>query len=257
MERISLAFADEVLTVTREMREKFVSRGADINKITVILNVPEDKLFQVERYGKIKDEIQTSIRYNRSKRKFCLLTHGTIEQRCGFDVVVKSLKHLKKDIPDVEFRFMGNGEYLSDVLSLARKLSVENHVTYLGFVSFKDMIKEILSADIAVVPIKKNPYSVLVHTNKMYEYIALNQPVIISKLDSVAAYFSDNSLLFFEPDDDVDLARKLKYAYDCPEEMNRRVGISKSIYQNYLWKHEKKKYLQAYYNILNKGKGFS
>jgi glycosyltransferase involved in cell wall biosynthesis len=119
------------------------------------------------------------------------------------------------------------------------------------------MIKEILSADIAVVPIKKNPYSVLVHTNKMYEYIALNQPVIISKLDSVAAYFSDNSLLFFEPDDDVDLARKLKYAYDCPEEMNRRVGISKSIYQNYLWKHEKKKYLQAYYNILNKGKGFS
>jgi glycosyltransferase involved in cell wall biosynthesis len=257
MERFSLAFADEVLTVTKEMRNQFASRGADINKITVILNVPEDKLFQAEKYEKIKYKIQSVNKNDRSKKKFCLLTHGTIEQRCGFDIVIKALKRLKKDMPDIEYRFMGNGEYTKDVLLLAKKLSVENNVTYLGYVSFEDMIKEIIAADITVVPIKRNSYSVLVHTNKMYEYIALDKPVVISKLDSVAAYFSDNSLLYFEPDDDVDLAKKLKYAYDFPEEMKHRVEISKKIYHNYLWKHEKKKYLQAYWRLLKKRKDFS
>jgi glycosyltransferase involved in cell wall biosynthesis len=250
MERLSIGYADQVLTVTSEMRGKFESRGTDIDKITVILNVPDDRLFRPERYRQIKEKVAVIKKENRDKGKFRILCHGAIEERCGFDVVVKAVARLKEDIPGIEFRFMGYGDYLHDVLALAENLSVEEQVTYLGFVPFEVMIEEILAADVTVVPVKKNPYSVLVHTNKMYEYIALQKPVVISKLDSVAAYFTEDSLMFFEPDSDEDLAKQLSYAFARPEEMSRRVGNSTRIYKTYRWEQEREKYLSVYWNLL-------
>jgi len=47
-ERASLAYADRALTVTREMRDNFGRRGADVNKITVVVNVPDERLFSPE-----------------------------------------------------------------------------------------------------------------------------------------------------------------------------------------------------------------
>jgi glycosyltransferase involved in cell wall biosynthesis len=251
VERLSLKYADQVLTVTDEMRSKFGSRGADIKKITVILNVPDNTLFRPERYRQIKEKVAVIKKEDRDKGKFRILCHGAIEERCGFNVVVKAVARLKEDIPGIEFRFMGTGEYLSDILALAKNLAIEEHVTYLGFVPFEVMIKEILAADLTLVPFKRNPYSVLVHTNKMYEYIALQKPVVVSKLDSVAAYFSEDSLAFFEPDSDEDLAKKIKYAFTHPKEISCRVENSTRIYETYRWDNERKKYLDVYRALLN------
>ena len=50
-ERLSLAFADRVLTVTNEMRDNVSRRGADAGKITVIVNVPDDDLIRSPEAG--------------------------------------------------------------------------------------------------------------------------------------------------------------------------------------------------------------
>ena len=39
-----------VITVTREMRDNLGKRGADVNKIAVVVNVPDDRMFAPERY---------------------------------------------------------------------------------------------------------------------------------------------------------------------------------------------------------------
>jgi glycosyltransferase involved in cell wall biosynthesis len=249
-EKVSLQYADRVLTVTREMRDNFGARGADLSKITVIVNVPDDRLFRLEHYWHMEEKLAAIKKEERRNGKFLVLCHGTIEERYGVDVIVRAVARLKEDIPGIEFRFMGTGEYLEEVMDLAKRLQVERHVTYLGFVPFGTMIGEILAADVTVVPMKKNPYSVLVHTNKMYEYIALRRPVVASRLDSVSAYFPGDSLMFFEPGDEEDLAEKLRYAFVHPEEMRRRVEKAAEIYEAYRWEHEKKKYLGVYHDLL-------
>ncbi len=108
------------------------------------------------------------------------------------------------------------------------------------------MIEEILLADVCVVAVKKNAYSVLVHTNKMYEYIALERPVIASRLDSVAAYFDDAALTFFEPGDASDLAEKLVAAAAHPDELARRVARATARYEQLRWEKEKQNYLSVY-----------
>jgi glycosyltransferase involved in cell wall biosynthesis len=243
VEQGSIRFASRVLTVTEQMRSNYVSRGADGSKITVVVNVPDDRDFRLERWAHLRDRIAATKSEERARGVFRVLTHGAVEERYGFDTIVHAVARARAQVPGIQFRFMGAGEFLPDVGRIAETLNVTDCVTHLGFVPFEQMIEEILLADVCVVAVKKNPYSVLVHTNKMYEYIALGRPVIASRLDSVAAYFADDALTYFEPGDDEDLARKLRWAAEHPEELARHVGAAAAVYARYRWERERWHYL--------------
>ncbi|MGK9230429.1 glycosyltransferase [Inquilinus limosus] len=249
-ERLSLAYADRALTVTADMRQNLGRRGADLSKITVVLNVPDDRMFHPDRYTHLEERVARAKEEDRRAGVFRLLCHGTIEQRYGLDLVVGAVARLKNAIPGVQFRFMGQGEHLAAVLARAAELGVSSHVHYLGFVPFETMIEEILCADVTIVPMRRNPYSVLVHTNKMYEYMALGRPIIASRLDSVLSYFPEDTLLYFEPDGEDDLAERALYVFDHAEEIQSRVRRTTELYQMYRWEHEKGKYLGVYDALL-------
>jgi glycosyltransferase involved in cell wall biosynthesis len=249
-ERLSVAFADRVLTVTREMRDNVCARGAAPSKITVIVNVPDDHLFELEQHAALLSRVSAARQEERQRGVYRVLCHGSIEERYGFDVIVRAIARLAGDMPGIEFRFMGKGGFLPDVLALARQLNVERNVHYLGFVPFETMIEEILAADVTVVPMKHNPYSVLVHTNKMFEYLALQRPVVASRLASVAAYFPAGAISYFEPDDDADLARRISEIIADPQEGANLVRTATRLYESYRWSTEKQKYLAVYDALL-------
>lgn len=249
-EKVSVRFADRVLTVTREMRDNMGSRGADVNKITVIVNVPDDRVFNTERYAALSGRVAEARKEERRSGTFRVLTHGAVEERYGQDIIVRAVARLSKTIPGIQFRFMGKGSYVDDVLELARNLKIEDRVHYLGWVSFDTMIEEILSADVTVVSQKSNPYSNLVHTNKMYEYVALRRPVVASRLRSTQAYFGDDALVLYDPQSEEDLATKLHYVFAHPVEIEERVAAASEIYETYRWERERRKYLGVYHSLL-------
>ncbi len=246
VEQASIRFADRALTVTNEMRDNYARRGADPSKITVVVNVPDDRLFRRERYDHLRARVEAIKAEERARGVFRVLTHGAIEERYGFDTIVRAIAHARERVPGIQFRFMGAGEYLEDVKRLASEQGVADRVYHLGFVPFEQMVEEILLADVCVVAVKKNPYSVLVHTNKMYEYMALGRPVIASRLDSVVAYASDDTLLFFEPGNAADLAEKFVFATGHPDELARRVDHADAVYERLRWEREKQNYLAEY-----------
>ena len=248
-EKMAIRFADHCLTVTEEMKENYVARGADREKITVIVNVPDDRHFRLERYSHLNEKIAATKAKERAAGVFRVLTHGAIEERYGFNLIVRAVARTCESVPGIQFRFMGSGGDLERVLHVAETLNVSDRVTHLGFVPFEQMIEEIMLADVCVVAVQKNPYSVLVHTNKMYEYIALRRPVVSSRLDSVAAYFPDDALLYFEPGSDPSLADALQRTFERPDEAVGRVDAATAIYERYRWENERRKYLSVYENL--------
>ncbi|HEU4930265.1 MAG TPA: glycosyltransferase, partial [Candidatus Krumholzibacteria bacterium] len=169
--------------------------------------------------------------------------------RYGFDTIVQAVAVAKDRVPGIQFRFMGTGDYLGDVMRLAASLNVRDRVHHLGFVPFEQMIEEILLADACVVAVKASPYSVLVHTNKMYEYMALERPIIASRLGSVAAYAPDEAVLYFEPGNAMDLAEKLVWAVSHPDDMARRVARASAVYERLRWERAKQSYLGGYRDV--------
>ncbi len=245
-QRASIAFADRATTVTREMKETFGRHGSKTDKVTVVLNVPDDRLMRLDRYEHLRARVEARKAKEREQGIFRVFTHGAIEERYGNDTIVRAIARLQSEIPGIEFRFLGKGDAIDDVLALAGELGVADRVHYLGFVPLEDMIEEILLADVCVIAMKKNPYSVLVHTNKMFEYIAMGRPVIAARLDSTVSYFPDDCFVYFEPDDDENLASKIRFVHDHPEQMKIRTAVAAARYDAYRWEREKTKYLGVY-----------
>lgn len=251
IEKLALKFADRALTVTRETRDNCGGRGADVNEIAVVVNVPDDRLYRPDRYGHLTEKIDRIKKEERRAGKFRVVCRSQGGSSRGVDLVVRAAARLKDDIPGVEFRCIGAGDCAPAPEALASSLKVQDRVTFLGSIPFENEIEEILTADAAVVPVKKNPYSVLVHPPEMYEYLALQKTVVTSRLDSIAAYFPEDSMVFFEPGSDTDLADKLRYVFTYPEDMAARVERCSQIYETYRWEREKRKYLGVYHSLLS------
>lgn len=248
-EEMSIAFADHCLTVTDEMKRNYIGRGANPDKITVIVNVPDDRYFRLERYQHLRGRIDEIKHEERARGVFRVVTHGSIEERYGFDTIVRAVAIAKESVPGIEFRFMGGGDHRARVLELSKELGIEDRVHYLGFVPFEQMVEEILLADVCVVAVEKNPYSVLVHTNKMFEYVALERPVIMSRLDAVAAYMSDDAAFYFESGNAAELAGRLVDVARNPDATAERVRRATALYREHRWENEKRLYLDCYRGV--------
>jgi glycosyltransferase involved in cell wall biosynthesis len=238
MEQAALSYADKAFTVTQQLKDTFVSRGADPEKITVLLNVPESRFLDYDDPHSGPDP-----------NYFTLICHGAIEKRYGHDTILHALASVKEKIPNLRLKILGKGSYLNGFLSLVDELDLTNHVSYLGYVPHDQMIHELRTSDVGIVAQKSSPYSNLVHTNKMYEYIALGLPVIASRLSSVAAYFDDQALSYFEAGDPESLKYCILDLYNHPQRRKILNNNARTLYQKYQWDQQRTDYLSAYQEL--------
>jgi hypothetical protein len=104
---------------------------------------------------------------------------------------------------------------------------------------------------------KENPYSVLVHTNKMFEYMALRRPVVASRLSSTASYFPEDAVAYFDPDNAFDLANTIREVLGDPDATALRVERASAHYERYRWENERRKYVGVYEDLLGSPLGQS
>ena len=214
-EKISIKYADRVITVSEQMKKNYVKRGASPSKIDVVLNVPNLE-FNPDLY---KNDL------NENQDKFLITCHGTWLKRYGQHVAIKAIEIVKDKIPNIQLNILGYGEYESELKKLTSELNLNDYIQFCGYIPFLDMIRMIGRADIGIVPIEKNTYSDLVHTNKMFEYIAMKRPVIISRTKAVEDFFGsdDSCLKYFDSGDEKDLARCIIELYKSPEKRKKMV----------------------------------
>lgn len=243
VEQRAIKYADIVLTVTQQLKDRFISRGADEIKITVILNVPDERVF--------KSQLANN-QIKRNKNCFVLISHGAIEKRYGLDIAIRAIQIVKESINNIKYYILGEGELKNDLIKLVEKLNLQKQVYFPGYLPFNEMIEIIANSDVGVVPIRKNPYSDLIHTNKMFEYIMFNKPVIISRTKAVEDYFNDASLMFFEAGNEKDLARCILELYRNPAKRKLLVANASKVYEKYRWSNMKKEYLKVYQDLAEK-----
>jgi glycosyltransferase involved in cell wall biosynthesis len=240
VEQAALAYADRVLTVTEQLKGAYVSRGADAAKISVILNVPEGRFLELDSGAAMKPD---------QAGRFTLICHGAIEERYGHDTILEAIAQVKHQIPHLRLRVLGHGSFLDEFLAQRSRLDLEDCVDYLGFVPLQQMLEELQAADVGIVAQKSSPYSNLVHTNKMYEYIHFGKPVLASRLKAVEAYFDDDSLCFFEPGDPESLAQGIVDLYRHPDKRRRLTENAQRLYNEYKWDQQRQIYLAIYHGL--------
>lgn len=229
-EQWAIRYAHAAFTVTGELRSRYVERGADASKITVVLNGPDGRhLLDYRDPACLPD-----------KEHFTIVCNGTIEDRYGHDVLLWATRTAVDTNPRIRVRITGSGTAQPRVERMIEELGLSDHVAVLGWIPVEDLVCELQRADAGVIPMKASPYSNLIHTNKMYDYTLFGKPVIASRLRSVDQYFDDGSICFFTPDDPASLAEAmLRLAADsllCENLATKAMGLLEN---EYGWDHQK------------------
>ncbi len=195
-ERISLTFSDTVITVNESMRRRLSAMSS--RPVTVVMNLPDAGRFVPRQAEPGNDSFEWIV--------YC----GSIARRNGVDLIVRAVPLLAEDFPLLRFRIIGEGPALEPAVQLAEELGAADFVEFRGLVA-NGQIPSLLSGAVAgISPQRGGVFGSLVFSMKGAEYIALGLPVICSGTDTMRYYFSDDELLFFEPENPEDLARAIR-----------------------------------------------
>jgi glycosyltransferase involved in cell wall biosynthesis len=239
IEQLALRFADHALTVTEELKERYVERGADRERITVVLNgaAPETLLDGWSPPAA-------------AKNGFSVLCHGSIEDRYGQDTLVEAATLLRGEVPGLRIVLAGRGSGVDDLNASIAELGVDDLVEFKGWVTWSEIADLLYLSDVGVVAQKASPYSHLVQTNKMVDYWIFDKPVIASRLRSVSELYDDGVLEYFEPGDARSLANAIRRLWQDPERRAELARNGKRALAQNGWDVQKEIYLRVYDRLL-------
>jgi hypothetical protein len=112
-------------------------------------------------------------------------------------------------------------------------------------VPMEELLRAMAAADAGVVAVRRNIFRDLTHCNKMFDFITMRKPALVSRTRSVEAYFDDSCFQMFTSGDEVDLARAINELYREPGLRDRLVLNALRANEPYRWPHQRALYLEA------------
>jgi glycosyltransferase involved in cell wall biosynthesis len=246
-ERRSIAFADVVLTPNVTFKNLFVSRSCRPEKMQIVMNSPDETIFDPDRFAS-----EPGCPPNREE--FRIMHHGSIVHRHGIDLLVEAVAKVRPKIPGVRLDIYGRREpFLDEVLARAQSLGVADIVHYQGAKSLPEIGRAIQQSDLGVIPNRRSAFTEINFPTRIFEYLAMGRPLIAPATQGIKDYFSPEQLLMFEPDNSDDLAGKILWAWEHPEEARAMVARGAQVYRNNLWRREKTRFLGYVETVLKAG----
>jgi glycosyltransferase involved in cell wall biosynthesis len=242
VEQLAIRFADHAITCTDQMREAMASRGAPAHKIDVIMNSANE-----DEFAPGGDP-----RPARTPGEFTLICHGTVEPIFGIDTIVRAVALLRDEIPGLRLDVYGEGSALADLRALVRQLRLTDRVNFSGrFVAIDELVRAIAAADVGVVAVRRDMFRDISHCNKMFDFITMRKPAIVSRTRSVEACFDDSCFRMFTAGDERDLARAISELHADPDLRERMVLNATQANEPYRWPHQRARYQEAVQRLLN------
>lgn len=236
-ERLSASFAHAVITANTTFKQNLVSRGTPAEKITVVNNLPDPRIFDRERYGKGQ---------RNPPKPFTLIYPGTIAPRYGLEVAVRALPLLKTEIPNLRLMIIGGQtEHVTELAELAKRLDVLSLVEFGAPVPVDEVPQLLAEADVGIYPALPDPHMSIATPTKVLEYAAMGLPIVSSRLRVLEDLFDEASILFFEPGDVEGFAGCVRELYKEPARRDELVrAADESFMREHQWENERHVYLQ-------------
>lgn len=237
-EKISIDFADHVLTIHEPIQELLVGRGLPPSKSTVIMNAVDEARFA----GKVSPS--ASLESGR-EGKFVMMYHGTLTQMYGLDIAIEAFALAHQEMPGAELWILGSGTEENALARLAQERGLASRVKLFGKVPSGDIPAWLNKCDVGILPFRRDVFLEFVFPNKLPEFIISGKVVLMSRLKAIQHYFSDEALAYCEPNNPADLARQMACLYGNPELRARLAQRASKEYAPISWPVMKERYVKA------------
>jgi glycosyltransferase involved in cell wall biosynthesis len=232
--RASASVADELITVHEPLRQLSIARGVAPEKIAVVMNSADGRLFDPARHER---------RVFMADGELRLIHHSNFQRIYGLDVAIDGLSRIR---PGLRWRLdvYGDGPWRPQIEAAIVRTGTGDRVHLHGRVAMDDLPRLLAAADIGLVPSLPEPYLEYSLSTKLLEYAAMAVPTIASDLATFRHHFTDAALSFVPGGDPEALARGVEALADDPE---RTVGMGEEARRQasaYDWEVQRARYLE-------------
>jgi glycosyltransferase involved in cell wall biosynthesis len=229
-ERWACRYADAVTVCSEYQRNVMAARGIAPGKMTVVMNTPDPAIFG--------EPVPLPRPPAPPGKPFTLLFHGSILERYGVGTLIEAIPLLAPEIPDLRLAFHGTGDFEPAAQALAQRLGVENIVSFHGLMPLEAMPALIATADIGVVPTRRDVFTQTIIATRLFEYVHMGVPAVAARLAAAAECFTDDMVAYFEPGDPADLARQVLALYRDRERGQAMARNARCFSAGHNWTHD-------------------
>ncbi|MEQ9423813.1 MAG: glycosyltransferase family 4 protein [Cyclobacteriaceae bacterium] len=211
--------SDKVIVVTQEAADHYVSlTNMNLGDFIVVPNT-----VNLESFRGFPIDRSILERFNAG---FNLVYVGDTGLRRGTLTAIEAVYRLKDAIPNIQLILVGKSSQDYILKGRVKELGIEKHVFFEGWQDLSLFPSYIKAADICLSPILRNLHHDTTYANKIFQYMAMEKPVIVSDCPpQVRVIEESNCGLVFKADDEDDLTSKILYLNRNPEE---RLTMGKS-----------------------------
>lgn len=202
-EREVLGRVDAVIAVIEESKRRLEGLGIAAEKIFV---VPNTERRTWEQAG------VDPVILERYRDDFVLAYVGKFSAHRGLDVIVRAMPEIRRAAPRAKLLLVGdrNRPYMRCLRRLIERSGAAEAVELTGWQPFERIWSYIAASDVCIVPHQRNPHTDTTIPHKIFQYMLLGKPVIVSDCPPLARVITD-------------AGAGLVFRHDSPSEFAARV----------------------------------
>jgi glycosyltransferase involved in cell wall biosynthesis len=239
LERISVRFADRVITIAEPIQDLLVSRGLCRATSTVVMNTADESRFVAA------PSPASTVEFPKAHGAFLLMYHGTLTRIYGLDLAVEAFALAHAEMPNAAMWIVGGGPEAEPLKALIERLGLDRQVSVVGPVPPAEIPGWLAKCDTGVLPIRQDVFLDFAFPNKLAEYVVLGKPVIIPRLKTIQHYFSEASLAYCQPNSPEDLGRQMVRLYRDRALRHRLATRARAEYAPIRWDVMRRRYLSV------------
>jgi glycosyltransferase involved in cell wall biosynthesis len=241
-ERLSALVAHRVICVNHPQRDTLIGRGLSAAKTFVSMNVPDPGMFGRK---------PATDRRPSDDGLFHVAYHGTMAHRLGVDLLIQAVAMLRDRAPKLRLHLWGRGDDLPSFQRLAADLQLEDRVEFQpqGY-PLQELPARLAPMQLGVIGNRRSVAADLMLPVKLMEYVSLGIPVVVPRLRTIAHYFSDDMVTFYEPEDVQSLADAIERLYAAPDACRTQASVAADFLTTYGWDRQGGELVAFYRQLL-------
>lgn len=172
LSELSIRNSDYFVTCSKPLLDRLLDNGILSSRATIVRNGVDTDLFKPKVFQP-------------NSNKFVVTYAGAFQKWQGLENFVNAAT-ITKD-PDIKFRIIGFSKGDNQLKSHLRRI-LSDKVELIDSLEKHELINQLCSSDILVIPRSKNFALQLAFPTKFAEYIAVGKPVIVTNVDETANF---------------------------------------------------------------------
>jgi glycosyltransferase involved in cell wall biosynthesis len=147
----------------------------------------------------------------------------------------------------------GRGDLTALLVERATELGLDDRVTFHGRIPIEDVPAAVARADIGLAPTRRDPFTDISLSTKVFEYAAMRKPVVASRLPMIERTFPPGSVHAYEPGNADSLATEILAIVDDPLARESAIERAFGIVRERSWEREAERYLALIDRLVERG----